>query len=247
MRPNQVCCFLPSAIHTTPFFHTNSNTSDANTDAGSRPSVSVGRRLSYFKWDKYTPDPSFWSPPTTAKKKKPFGTQSARPFVSKLSFTETPLSEDPAPSASASARAPAHAHAVSGLPPPQASAFRRRPPAETTGIPLPPTSKRPRTGAAQSASLRAPSAPAPAFSASQRASTASAISSAAAAAVGTATSSGGSAQGTTTTAGLLQLVSNQSDRIEKLSRELEREREARLALERRFLELRSKLTLAHII
>ena len=104
MRPNQVCCFLPSAIHTTPFFHTNSNTSDANTDAGSRPSVSVGRRLSYFKWDKYTPDPSFWSPPTTAKKKKPFGTQSARPFVSKLSFTETPLSEDPAPSASASAR-----------------------------------------------------------------------------------------------------------------------------------------------
>ena len=212
--------------------------------------MSVGRRLSYFKWDKYTPDPSFWSPPTTAKKKKPFATQSARPFVSKLSFTETSLSEDQGSAASASARAAPHAHApahaASGLPPPQASAFRRRPPTETTGIPLPPTSKRPRAGTAQSASLRMPAAasavPAPSFSASQRISTTAAISSAAAAAGG-----GAAAQGTTTTAGLLQLVSNQSDRIEKLSRELEKEREARLALERRFLELRSKLTLAHVI
>lgn len=217
-----------------------------NPDAGSRPSVSVGRRLSYFKWDKYTPDPSFWSPPTTAKKKKPFATQSARPFVSKLSFTETPLAEDQGHAASASSRAAPHAHAASGLPPPQASSFRRRP-TETTGIPLPPTSKRPRPGPVQSASLRtaatASAVPAPAFSASQRVSTTAAISSAAAAAAATTSAP----QGATTTAGLLQLVSNQSDRIEKLSRELEKEREARLALERRFLELRSKLTLAHVI
>ena len=198
-------------------------------DSEPKQRVSVGKRLSYFRWKDYKPDPAFWSP-QTAKKNRNLATSSLRHSkISKLCFSdEAATATDDTSSTSlasssflkpttSSSVLSASARVTGSVSSSQNSLSMKRKLAqtETSGIPQLQASKRPRLGQQLSASARMPSST--------------------------------SASTKSESKELLQLINNLSDRVDKLSQELKKEREARAALEKRVTEMRTKLTVAHII